>query len=237
MINDFGEAVLYYDKICAGRGKDYESESRTVIEIIRQRRPEAKSLLDVACGTGGHLIHSKHHFSTYGIDKDRKMLDVAQDRCPDVPLFQCNMLDFNLQRTFDAIMCMYGSISYLQDAAQLQAALRGFRKHVLPGGILIVEPFVSPDAYRVHDVAMITSDQPELKITRMHVSAREGNLAVLDHHFLIAEPSGVRYFVERQKLVLFTKDEFVRAFESAGFRFEHLRHHVFRHGLFVGTAT
>ena len=44
-----------YDAIYQGIGKDYAAESAEITALIRARRPDAVTLLDVACGTGGHL--------------------------------------------------------------------------------------------------------------------------------------------------------------------------------------
>src|SRR5687767_2236719 len=44
-----------YDLVYRGRGKDYAAEAADVATLIRSKRPEAASLLDVACGTGLHL--------------------------------------------------------------------------------------------------------------------------------------------------------------------------------------
>jgi len=38
-----------------GRGKDYAGEATMVAGTIRRMCPGARSLLDVGCGTGGHL--------------------------------------------------------------------------------------------------------------------------------------------------------------------------------------
>jgi hypothetical protein len=46
-----------YDLIYEASGKDYAAEARKVDTQIRDRNPTARSLLDIACGTGGHLRH------------------------------------------------------------------------------------------------------------------------------------------------------------------------------------
>ena len=48
-----GEPARYYDRVYAS--KDYASESSRVAEEIRSRSPGARTLLNVACGAGGHL--------------------------------------------------------------------------------------------------------------------------------------------------------------------------------------
>ena len=42
--------------------KDYAGEVATLERIVRERNPDASTLLDVACGTGKHLEHLRTRF-------------------------------------------------------------------------------------------------------------------------------------------------------------------------------
>ena len=48
--------------------KDYAGESTWVRNAIQTRVPQARSLLDVACGTGKHLEHLRAEFDCQGLD-------------------------------------------------------------------------------------------------------------------------------------------------------------------------
>src|SRR5262245_45239111 len=50
------EMSQVYDMVYIGRGKDFAAEARVIADIVRTRRPDASSLLDVGCGTGQHLL-------------------------------------------------------------------------------------------------------------------------------------------------------------------------------------
>src|SRR5215831_7656571 len=91
--------------------KDYEAEARDLVTLIRDRNPEAGSLLDVACGTGRHLELLQASFpDVAGVDLDAGLLDVARGRLPDVVLTQADMRTFDLGRTFDAVTCLFSSV-------------------------------------------------------------------------------------------------------------------------------
>ena len=47
-----------YDVMNRGVGKDYGAEAGGGHQEVLARRPEARTLLDVACGTGEHLATS-----------------------------------------------------------------------------------------------------------------------------------------------------------------------------------
>lgn len=58
------EHAEIYDFIHAARGRDWSAEADGITRLIRERCPEAGSLLDVACGTGAHLERFAEHFGT-----------------------------------------------------------------------------------------------------------------------------------------------------------------------------
>ena len=84
--------------------------------------------------------------------------------------------------------------------------------------MLVVEPWLFPDAYKPGHIHGQFVDRPELKLARMSVSGIAGTLSVLDMHYLVATPSGVDHFAERHEIGLFTPEEYEDAFRSAGLR-------------------
>ena len=128
--------------------KDYEVEARDLVRLIHERNPGATSLLDVACGTGKHLELLRGDFSDVaGVDLNAELLAIAQERLPDVPFTAADMRTFDLGRTFDAVTCMFSSVGYLRDDADLAEAIARMAAHLGPGGVLIVDGWVRPDAW------------------------------------------------------------------------------------------
>jgi len=109
----FENTAQVYDLIYEFNGKDYRTESEVIEQLIRLRAPGAKTLLDVACGTGGHLVHLRQPFDVAGLDLDEGMLDIARRRLPGVELVNGDMRSFDLGRKFDAVVCLFSSIGYL----------------------------------------------------------------------------------------------------------------------------
>src|SRR3954447_7514369 len=103
----FRETAHVYDLIYAAEGKDYLAESTEVRDQIAERRPDAKSLLDVACGTGGHLRYLRDWFEVTGLDVDPAMLTQARRALSEVPLIEGDMRSFDLHRKFDAVVCLF----------------------------------------------------------------------------------------------------------------------------------
>jgi ubiquinone/menaquinone biosynthesis C-methylase UbiE len=232
----YSQSAKYYDAIYAAMGKDYAAEAQRIAEIVNERcRSGGNALLDVACGTGKHVEHLRERFACEGLDAMRSMVDIAQRRNPDVPFHIGDMISFNLGKRFDAIVCMFGAIAYVPNAGRLDQTLQTFVRHLQPGGVAIVQPGVSPAKWIDGGVYARFVDEPDLKVARMNVSRRDGNVAVLNFHYMVASDDGIRTFTEPHRLTLFTDEEYRSAFRKAGLAVELEESGFSGRGVYVGT--
>ncbi|MFV9507933.1 MAG: class I SAM-dependent DNA methyltransferase, partial [Oscillochloridaceae bacterium umkhey_bin13] len=170
----YARSAQFYDALY--HFKDYAAATTQLRSLVERYHPTARSLLDVGCGTGLHLVHLRQHFEVEGLDVSPEMLAVARERCADIPLHEHSMVDFQLDHRFDVIGCLFSSIAYVKTAANMRQAVATMAKHLQPGGLLIVEPWFSPESYWVGRVTANFVDQPDLKIAWMYISEREGLL-------------------------------------------------------------
>jgi SAM-dependent methyltransferase len=230
----FSRSADLYDAVYSF--KDYAQEAERVHELIEERRPGARTLLDVACGTGKHLEQLRRWYEVTGVDLDPGLLAVARERLPDVALHEGDMRSFDLGRRFDAVTCLFSSIGYTGDEEGLRAAIAALAAHLEPGGVLVVEPWLEPDDWIVNRPHVLTVDEPELKVSRMNVSTREGRLAIMHFHYLVGTPDGVQRFEERHEAALFTDEEYRTAFRAAGLTVEHDPEGLIGRGLYIAIA-
>lgn len=221
-----------YDKIYGF--KDYGLEARRVHEIIQARNPGAGSLLDVACGTGRHLEHLKARYRVVGTDLDEGQLEEARQRHPEVGFHQADMRDFELGQRFGAVTCLFSAIGYAGSVEGMNRAVATMARHLEPGGILLLEPWLSPEVWQNGRPHAVFVDEPELKVARMNVSRQEGRESVLEFHYLLARPQGVEYFTEELRLFLFTHEEYINAFQQASLSVDFDPQGLTGRGLYVG---
>jgi SAM-dependent methyltransferase len=229
----FSRSADLYDALYA-TFKDYEAETARLRELIAERLPSARTLLDVACGTGKHLELLHEHFEVVGLDLDAELLAIARERVPGVELHEADMTGFDLGRRFDVVACLFSSIGYVRDEERLRAAVEAMAAHLEPGGLLLVEPWLPPEAWRDGHVAMLAVDEPERKIVRMNRADRDGDVSVIDFHYLVGTPERVEHFTERHELGLFTDAQYRDAFAAAGLSVELDPEGLMGRGLYLG---
>lgn len=211
------EHAELYDLVFHSRGKDYVAEADAVTALVRDRRPAAASLLDVACGTGAHLARFAERFDeAVGVELERPMIEVASGRLPGVAVYQGDMRDFDLGRTFDAVICLGNAVSCMLSTADLDTAVARMAAHLETGGVLVAEPWWFPANFIDGYVGGHLVRQDGRVITRMTHSVREGDTTRMEIRFLIADADGFREINETLVTSLFTPEEYAAAFERAG---------------------
>ena len=217
----FNLTAHVYDMIYQAQGKDYAAEASVVREQIAQRNTAARSLLDVACGTGGHLRYFAQWYEVMGLDCEPAMLAAAREHLPQVPLVEADMRSFDIKQSFDAVVCLFSSIGFLQSAAELDLAVALMCAHMTPGGVLIIDGWVRPNSWiEPGPVNALSINRDGIAVARATRTRREGARTILDMHHLVATSESVEHLVETHELTLFTDAEYEHALDIAGLDFE-----------------
>jgi SAM-dependent methyltransferase len=211
-----------YDWIYTSQ-KDYEAETTALLDLVRERVPDPASLLDVGCGTGEHLRYLGAHFrEVTGADVSQDMLAVARTKNIDADSHHADMRTLALHRTFDVVTCLFSAIGYMPTTGDLRAAAAAITAHVRPGGLAIVEPWLTPqswiDGYLSHEVFR----DGDRQLMLMAHSSREGRFSRVRTHHLIGDRTGVTHFIDERDLTLFTTEEYLEAFAGTGCTTEYL---------------
>lgn len=210
----FAKSAQWYDALYGF--KDYAKESAGIVSLLKNEHVAASSVLDVACGTAEHDRHLAQAYRVDGLDINEEFVRTAAAKNPGGEYFCADMMDFALGKSYDVVLCLFSSIGYARTIGNVVRALRCFRRHLNKDGIVVVEPWFTPDTWKpIGRVHLITAETPEGKICRMNISEQEGALSVINFHYLVGTASGVEHFTERHELGLFSVDEMKDAFAEA----------------------
>lgn len=214
----FERAARAYHLVHSGRGKDYADEARQIEAIVRQFVPQARSLLDVACGGGGHLAHLAASFETVvGVELSPHMIDEAHRVHPDLELHQGDMRSFRLARRFDAVVCLFSSVAYMTTPVDLHRAVATMAGHLASPGVLLVEGWLTPDAWTPG--GLVSSDcgaDDDIAAARVVRSRADGPVSVLEMDWLIASRAGVERVAEEHRLRMYEAGDYRDALAAAG---------------------
>ncbi|MBS0351612.1 MAG: class I SAM-dependent methyltransferase [Proteobacteria bacterium] len=231
----FKELTKYYDLIYSW--KDYQKEADKIKSLIKKyKKSDGHDLLEVACGTGKHLAYLKDSFSILATDLNKTMLSIASKNVPDVAFKQADMINLNLNKKFDVILCLFSSIGYVRTYSNLTKTIQNFAKHLKVGGLVIIEPWFTETVYITGLPSMTTYDGERIKISRLCVSEKRGILSVMDMHYLIAEQNQkIKHFVEKHELAMFDVDKVLNIMKKQGLQGVFLKNGLMKdRGLYIG---
>jgi SAM-dependent methyltransferase len=111
-------------------------------------RNPVRTILDIACGTGPHLIRLvERGYTLSGLDLSSKNIDFLRERLSAkgerADLIVGDMTTFRLRRPIDAAICMQDSQGHLLTNEQLIAHLRCVARSLRRGGVYVFDRYVA----------------------------------------------------------------------------------------------
>ena len=118
----------------------------------------------------------------------------------------------------------------------LRKTINNFTNHLKHGGIVIIEPWLTPSVATDGLPSMTTYEDDDLKIARLNVVKVEGTISSFVMHFLIAKRNeDVSYFKEKHDLGLFETQETLNIMSDAGLETIYIDDGLeIQRGLFIG---
>jgi SAM-dependent methyltransferase len=131
---------IFYDD------KPYEKEALFVHQCLQQYSAgTAKRLLELACGTGSHaFILEKFGYKIVATDYSEEMLACAKLKAvkmgSSISFRTQDMRTLDIKdNPFDAVICLFDSIGYVQTNKALMQVFQGVHRHLRPNGLFMFE--------------------------------------------------------------------------------------------------
>ena len=230
---------VFLNKYAACYDAIYESKNyQTECDLIQAALSEysigdAKSVLDVGCGTGGHAIElAKRGYKVSGVDKSQAMLEIAENKSINIltsgrPEWICgDIRRFELTPKFDVAIMMFAVIGYLTSNEDVVAGLKNIRKHLKPGGILICDfwnglsVIANHPADKIKDISV--DNRRIIRYSKTTVFRDKQTADVEFQLWILEQEKLVANSVETHKLRFFFPLEFDLICAAAGFELKNL---------------
>jgi SAM-dependent methyltransferase len=227
MDTTFGKVYSkYYDTLYTD--KDYEKECDFIEEVFqRYLLIKPVKILDVGCGTGGHLVHlARRGYEIMGIDKSEYMVQIAEEKIRKYNLrakvIVADVLDFNLAEKFDACISMFAVMSYIIKTDDIIKAFKNVRRHLKQGGLFIFDYWYGPAILTIKPSGRVkVVERDEIKLIRTVMPELDTfNHIQRSNYYLIAIKDGMVIDEVREVHVLryLFPQELIHYLNEAGFK-------------------
>jgi ubiquinone/menaquinone biosynthesis C-methylase UbiE len=217
----YSQIARYYDRIYWF--KDYAREVDFLVGLFKRYRLEGRSLLEVGCGTGSHtkaLVASGYRVTAVDLSED--MLRIARRKVARGATFtlgDMRYLDEAVQDNFDAVVCLFSTVSYNRTRSELRDTLAGFYRHVRIGGLVAFDTHFTKksfeDGYRGEDIF----DDGRVIGARLSTAKRNGDIGEISFTYLIKDGRKVLTLRnDRHLLGLFSVEEILGAMKEVGLK-------------------
>jgi len=216
MKDEWAEIATYYDDMYV-KPEQYQREAARALALIEKHKTSGgNDLLDIACGTGGHIPYWRGQYTVTGVDLSPAMLAHAVRRFPDVDFHLGDMVDFALGKQFDAAVCLYGSIGIVRTPENLARAVANFGKHLKAGGVLCLTPWSTQEEFKPA-IVVDAVKHPHVSVARMeNVRLKSPGVIEADLHHLIGRDGAVEYHTHTFEIGLFARQQYLDAIAAAG---------------------
>ncbi|MDZ5470914.1 class I SAM-dependent methyltransferase (plasmid) [Bacillus sp. 31A1R] len=161
----YGKFAYLYDDLM--EEVPYDRWVEMVLKLKSKYNLKGDKLLDLACGTGELSVSlTGAGFDVIGVDLSGDMLAVANEKAENsgnqIPLYQQNMVELDVNTTFDIIGIFCDSLNYLQSEEEVIETFHKVLQHLDSGGLFI---FDVHSVYKIMEVFMnqtFTHDQEDI---------------------------------------------------------------------------
>ncbi|MGH7853849.1 MAG: class I SAM-dependent DNA methyltransferase [Candidatus Binatia bacterium] len=125
----------FYDLVMGDRSE----AANFTRSLIERHKPESKTILEIACGTGAILGFLADTYDVTGLDRSRQMLALARKKLPHIRFYRQGISSFRIAKQFDAIVCVFDSINHLLSFGEWKKVFRRVALHLNDDGLFVFD--------------------------------------------------------------------------------------------------
>jgi len=220
----FANYSKYYNLLY--KDKDYEAEAKYIETLIKKSSVNAKTILELGCGTGKHAkILSGEGFKVHGIDLSETMLNEAYKlQNENLTFEQGDVRTFSTDNMFDVVISLFHVINYQITNEDLISYFKTAHKHLKPGGVFIFDCWYGPAVLAERPESRVKEiENSEIKVIRKAEPVLYPNKNAVDVNYDIEitdkKSGNIEKISETHKVRYLFKPEILMFMELCGFKY------------------
>jgi len=203
----------YYDLMFS---HDYMKEAKVCDKLIGKKG----FLLDIGCGTGGHMMaFKKLGYEVEGLDSSKEMLRVAQKKMPGVIFHKGPMQWLNINKEYDAITLLSRTLLFVKNLRQLRGTLKRIYYHLRPNGKLIMdldthEDCFDPEKNQTH----YFNNQQGIEGSVTEEYDQRGDKILWSVNLSISENNRIKRLIDNQEFLMVNVNKLLDLMKELGFK-------------------
>jgi len=136
---------MYSDAFCKVYnefGWNYYPEAfgEQLLQWLQHHHPDAKTSLDLACGTGilCEILYNSG-LAASGMDFSEGMIEIARKSQPAIHYDVADMITYRPERQFDLVTCTGDALNHIADLTDVEKIFRNVYAYLSPGGYFIFD--------------------------------------------------------------------------------------------------
>lgn len=205
---------------------EYREEAEVWRQAIGDNLGEGRHrLLELGVGGGHNLSHLTQEFEATAVDLSPEMLELSRALNPGVDHHLGDMRTLQLDETFDAVL-IHDAISYMLTEDDLAATFETAKRHLRPGGLLIIAPEWVRENFRAPMVLHWVREHGDIQVTvqeYLHDPDTSDTIIESVYTYTIVEDGQERVEQDTHITGLFPMATWTRLLQEAGFQAETVR--------------
>lgn len=209
-------------------GPERATNAAAALHDLFRRRGPVRRVLDVACGTFSIDIGlAKRGYVVVGRDRSAEMVRVSRRNLREAGLRADvevgDMRILRAGRAFNAILCLGTAFNYLASSPDIRSAFRSFRRHIAPGGLLVLDTtnfdaWIENPMNTAAEIDHRTSNGTRIVIFSMNDQDRARSLHVARFITAVQRGRNIDLAFDEAPLRIWTKLTLSDALRREGFR-------------------
>jgi len=145
MSHGYDPIAQYYDLLHGQRKETIQY----VRHLIKTFHPQAKTILNLACGTGSIDKALAKKYIVTGMDISPEMVAVAEKKNKKVRYYTRDMTQLDIDESFDVVTCLYASLNHVIGFDVWAQFFQRVYQHLNPGGLFLFDVITETGMYNL----------------------------------------------------------------------------------------